>query len=94
MVDLHDISRGLGYRARMRKRISQTTVASVSDGLVDSPRRELSFASDPTDEVLTYWCDEELRSSAHVVPPDEAPLDRVGLGESDTDGEGEVEDGR
>jgi len=69
-VDLHDISRKLAYRARMMKRISQTTQASVSDRLVDSPRGKLSFASDPTDEVLAYWRDKELRSSAFVPPPD------------------------
>jgi len=48
-ADLHDIP-----RARMVKRISQTTAASASDGLVDCARRRLSFASDATDEVLAY----------------------------------------
>jgi len=92
-VDLHDISREFACRARMMKSISQTTVASVSDGLVDSPRRKLSFANDPTGEVLAYWRDKELRSSVFVPPPDGAPLDRLGLGKSDTEGEGEAEDG-
>ena len=48
-ADLQDIP-----RARMVKRFSQTTAASASDGLVDSARRRLSFASDATDEVLAY----------------------------------------
>ena len=68
-VDLYDISRELAYRARMMKRFSQTTVTSISDGLVDSVRRKLSVAIDPTDEVPAYWSDEELRSSAFVPPP-------------------------
>ncbi|PUU73401.1 hypothetical protein B9Z19DRAFT_1135207 [Tuber borchii] len=81
----------------MMKLISQTTTASISDRLVDSLWRKLSFASDATDEVLAYSRDEELRSSTFVAPPDESPLARGGLEESDTvhhtDGEDEVEDG-
>jgi len=91
-VDLHDISRELTYRARMEKRFSQSTAASTRDGLVDGARGKLSFASDATDEVLEHWRDEELRSSLFVSPPDEAPLARLGLEESDADGEDEAED--
>jgi len=67
-VDLHDISPELAYRARMMKRFSQNTAASVSDGLVDSPRRKLSFASDPTNKVLAYWLDAELSLSPFMPP--------------------------
>jgi len=92
-VDLHDISWELAYVARMIKLFSQTTAASASNGLVDSAGRKLRFASDLTDEILAYWSDEELRSSAFVPPPNEAPLDRCGLEESDIAGEGEAEGG-
>ncbi|PUU76046.1 hypothetical protein B9Z19DRAFT_1130365 [Tuber borchii] len=44
------------------------SAASASDGLVDSTQRKLSFASDPTDEVLAYWRDAELSSSPFVPP--------------------------
>jgi len=91
-ADLHDISRELAYRARMKKRFSQSTVTSADSGFIDGARRKFSFASDTTDEVLTCWRDEELRSSP-FVSPDEAPPARLGLEESDADGEGEAEEG-
>jgi len=52
----------------MMKRFSQTTAASVSDGLVDSTRRKLSFASDPTNKVLAYWRGAGLSLSPFVPP--------------------------
>jgi len=92
-VDLQDISGELAYGARMVKRFSQTTVASTDDVLVDSARRKLSFATDATEEVLAYSCDEELRTSSFVSPPNEAPLAMLGLEESNPDGGGEAEEG-
>ncbi|PUU73400.1 hypothetical protein B9Z19DRAFT_1135206 [Tuber borchii] len=65
----------------------------LADGLVDSARRKLRFASDPTDEVLTNWHYEELNYSAFVAPPDEALLEKCGLAESDADSQSEAEDG-
>ncbi|CUS14992.1 unnamed protein product [Tuber aestivum] len=94
-VDVHDISRELAYRARMEKRFSQSITAVTSGGCVGhvptgrSSRRNLSFASDATDEVLTYWRDGELLSSPLVRLSDEVPLVRLGLEEWDA----EVEDG-
>lgn len=91
-ANLHDISRELTYRARMEKRFSQSTVASADSGFIEGARRKFSFASDTTDEDLAYWRDEELCSSPFVAL-DEAPLARLGLEESDADGEGEAEEG-
>ncbi|KAG0633533.1 hypothetical protein HOY80DRAFT_1104625 [Tuber brumale] len=98
-VDLHDISRELSYRARTEKRFSQPATASTGDGRVErvptgrSGRRNSSFSSDTTSEVLTYWRDGKLLSSPFLSLPDEAPLVRLGLEESDADGEGEPEEG-
>jgi len=47
MVDLYNISRELLYRARMEKRFSQSTVASVSYSSVDSARRKLNLQVTP-----------------------------------------------
>jgi len=58
---------------------------------METARRKLGFASDATDEGLAYWSGEGLRSSP-FVSPDEAPYARLGLEESDEDGEGERED--
>ncbi|CAZ83056.1 unnamed protein product [Tuber melanosporum] len=97
-VDLHDISRELSYRARMEKRFSQSTTTSASDRCVErvptgrSGKRLSSFSSDATDEI-TYWRDGESFSSPFLSLPDEAPLVRLGLEESDADGEGEAEEG-
>lgn len=97
-VDIHDISRELTYRARMEKRFSQSITAATSHRCVEhvptdrSSRRSLSFASDATDEVLTYWRDGELLSSPLVRLPDEVPLARLGLEEWDAEGEDETEE--
>jgi len=56
-VDLPDIFWELAHGARMMKCFSLLRPsASVRDGLVDSARRKLRFASDPTDsdEILAY----------------------------------------
>ncbi|PUU80003.1 hypothetical protein B9Z19DRAFT_1124343 [Tuber borchii] len=70
--NLHNISQELAYRARIVKRISQTTAVSA---------------------ILSYCCDEKLRCSSFVSPPDVALLNRLGSEESDADFEGEAEDG-
>ena len=70
---MHNISRELAYRARIEKQFSQSAAASASDGSVDSALGKLSFACDAADKVLTYWPDEELRSSPFVLPPMKRP---------------------
>ena len=52
MIDLHNISRGVLYWAKMERRFSQFTAASASDGLVDCALRKLSFISDAAEEFL------------------------------------------
>ncbi|PUU76051.1 hypothetical protein B9Z19DRAFT_1066942 [Tuber borchii] len=73
-VELHSISGELTYTARTEKRLSQSTAASASSGLVESALRESSFASDAADEVFTYWCEEELPSSPSTPPLMKRPL--------------------
>ncbi|PWW77832.1 hypothetical protein C7212DRAFT_362443 [Tuber magnatum] len=97
-VDIHDISKELAYRARMEKRFSHSSSAATSGGCGEhvqtgrSGRRNLSFASDATDEVLTYWREGELLSSPLVRPPGEVSLIRLGLEEWDAEGEGGAEE--
>jgi len=46
-VDLYDISQAFTYRARIEMRSLLSTVASASDGSVDSAVRKLSLSSEP-----------------------------------------------
>jgi len=74
------------------KLFSKITAASACDMLVDSAQRKLSFAVTlPTKFPHTgVTLNGALLHSYH---PKETPLDRLGLEESDTDSEGEAEDG-
>lgn len=92
-VNLHNISQELADRVRMKKWFLQSSVASSSDGSVDSALKKLSLFKGAADEGLAYSRDEELRSSPLVPSLDEAPFARLGFDESDTNGEDETEDG-
>lgn len=74
------------------RRFSQTTGVSASDGLVYSAQGKLSFASDAIREDFADCRGESLGSSPFVSPPDEVPLYRLGLKESEADSEDEAED--
>jgi len=53
-VDLHDISRKLGYKACMVKRFPQASEGSATHRLVNGALKKWSFASDARDDVLAY----------------------------------------
>ena len=62
-ISLRNYHVGLGWRGGFRSSVRHLLVMA---GSVDSGLRKLNFACGAADKVLTFWPDEELRTSSFV----------------------------